>query len=380
MKAKNILFVTHDASRTGAPILLLNLAGLLRDNGYDISFIINRPPYDLLQDFQRFPVTLAMPDAIVYDRWNFVKKKARTLAGLSPYSAGRLGAALQCADLVISNTITNGDILPVIRQKFSGPIVSYVHELAAATKTFTNEKDLQSLLQSSDGFLVPSEAVRSHLLSNLQLDARNIQLLHYYIPSPAQPRATAGLPVFTVGGAGTLDWRKGPDLFVQLAKMIFMKGPDARIRFSWKGAYEGEDLRRLMEEVSNSGLGGKVEFLTADSEMESFYNTLDLFALTSREDPYPLVVLEAAAAAKPTVCFASAGGAPEFIQASNAGAAVPYLDIEAMADRVLSYYRNRAELQETGQRARKHLIQTHANPAYILRQFESVFDSYSIKK
>ena len=55
--------------------------------------------------------------------------------------------------------------------------------------------------------------------------------------------------------------------------------------------------------------------------------------LTSREDPYPLVCLEAAAVAKPIVCFAGAGGMPEFVE-EDCGFVVPYLDIMAMADRV----------------------------------------------
>jgi glycosyltransferase involved in cell wall biosynthesis len=54
---------------------------------------------------------------------------------------------------------------------------------------------------------------------------------------------------------------------------------------------------------------------------------MDAFALTSREDPFPLVMLEAGMHGLPTVCFESSGGGPEFI-GEDAGCAVPYLDLE----------------------------------------------------
>jgi hypothetical protein len=55
--------------------------------------------------------------------------------------------------------------------------------------------------------------------------------------------------------------------------------------------------------------------------------------LLSTEDPYPLVVLEAAALGKPIVCFAGSGGAPEFVE-NDCGFVVPYLDLEAVAERI----------------------------------------------
>ena len=59
-------------------------------------------------------------------------------------------------------------------------------------------------------------------------------------------------------------------------------------------------------------------------------NACDLFCLPSREDPFPLVMLEAGALGKPMVCFDGAGGAKEFA-ARGAGIVVPYLDVPAMA-------------------------------------------------
>jgi glycosyltransferase involved in cell wall biosynthesis len=58
-----------------------------------------------------------------------------------------------------------------------------------------------------------------------------------------------------------------------------------------------------------------------------YLSVFDIFALTSREDPYPLVVLEAALLQKPMVCFEKAGGAQDLIE-TDAGLIVPYLSLK----------------------------------------------------
>src|SRR3954464_14858749 len=68
----------------------------------------------------------------------------------------------------------------------------------------------------------------------------------------------------------------------------------------------------------------------------SFFQSLSLFLLPSREDSWPLVMLEAAAAGVPIVCFQRSGGAEAFV-ANGGGTAVAYLDVEAMAQAAVRY-------------------------------------------
>ena len=85
----------------------------------------------------------------------------------------------------------------------------------------------------------------------------------------------------------------------------------------------------------------------------------DIFALTSREDPYPLVVLEAALLQKPMVCFENAGGAQDLIE-TDAGIIVPYLSLNAMANAIVSIKENPECRLQMGQIARKKVLQRHA--------------------
>jgi glycosyltransferase involved in cell wall biosynthesis len=87
-------------------------------------------------------------------------------------------------------------------------------------------------------------------------------------------------------------------------------------------------------------------------------NLFDVFTLTSREDPYPAVVLEAAALGKPIVCFQQSGGAPEFVE-GDCGFVVPYLDVEAMAGRIAELLDDDDLRTRLGEAARRKVGMQH---------------------
>jgi glycosyltransferase involved in cell wall biosynthesis len=65
-----------------------------------------------------------------------------------------------------------------------------------------------------------------------------------------------------------------------------------------------------------------------------------VFALTSREDPFPLVALEAASMEKPIIFFENAGGIPELFTNDKGGMQVSFGNIEEMALAILYLYDN----------------------------------------
>lgn len=375
-KSPTILIISHDATRTGAPILLINLARLLKEQGYKIEFLLKRGG-ELVDEFK------SIGHCYIY----YVSKGSNLISRITNKITGSHVSHLDIRALnwkdylfVLSNTITNGDILPVIRENYKGKIVSYIHELEMAASFFTTPNDVERLLSSTDHFLTPSYAVKNFLIKKFGLNPGNVEILSYYIPGFSGHDKRATKPSlednnFIVGAAGTPDWRKSPDLFVLVAATVFRKLPDAAIKFIWKGvsatAFQTE-TERLRFDVRKLHLEEKVLFEPSSGEMSEFYGSLDLFLLTSREDPYPLVVLEAAAASVPAICFIESGGAIEFIESSNGGSGVPYLNIEAMADEIIYYFKNSQQVNEKGNNAKLQLEQTHQNKNFIIGQFENI--------
>lgn len=375
MLAKNsknrLLFLSHDDTRTGAPILLLNLARVLKKSNYrlQIDFLIKKTYGELLPDFKREGKVFSFelkPNKFflkrIIDKSKEIEKILRALALNENY------------DFILLNTITNGDIISVIKKNFNGPIVTYVHELQMASSHFSSAEYVSNVINCSDLFFVPSEAVRDFLVNTYDIADSRIRKLPYFIPPVKfekmckEKDVTA---VFTIGGCGTLDWRKGVDVFLIIALRFFTVFKGNNIKFKWKGAKKSIEYDRIIYELKKSGLEGKVEFLPVDDNVNSFFEDIDLFILPSREDPFPLVVLEAAAHGVPTVCFHSAGGAEEFV-CDDAGVVVNFLDIEAIVGCIISYLNDNIKLKKHGKKAFEKVLENHSEKVVV----ESFFSAF----
>ena len=82
------------------------------------------------------------------------------------------------------------------------------------------------------------------------------------------------------------------------------------------------------------GLQDRILFAGQQDSVLDYYLAADVFLLTPREDPFPLVNLEALARGLPVIAFADAGGAQEALD-GGVGIVVPYLDTAEMTRAVV---------------------------------------------
>jgi glycosyltransferase involved in cell wall biosynthesis len=123
------------------------------------------------------------------------------------------------------------------------------------------------------------------------------------------------------------------------------------VRFLWVGGKRGTpDFLRFEHDLRFCGLTEAVTVVETCPNPLDYFCAMDLFALTSREDPFPLVMLEAGSVGLPVVCFESSGGAREFVE-KDAGLIAPYLDTAAMADHILTLAREPGLRREMGANA-----------------------------
>lgn len=364
-----IAFISSDTTRTGATILLLRLITLLRSSGFQTSVVIRTDNGPLAEDFA------AQADKVlVYRQKN---EGALSLAKRKMFrGTGRgFGGAFDGADLIINNTVGNGILLHSLRQRYPTPIASYVHELDTMARMHTDAQSVEYTMKYSNMFLVPSKAVADFLVREFKIEKSKIHALDYYIPSNERAKRQQRTGPLVIGGCGTVDWRKGFDLFIQTALYVTRNFKDVECRFVWKGAdLNSNSVKHVGHELIRAGLPGLVEFAGSDANMRSFYQSLDVFLLTSREDPYPLVVLEAAAEQVPTVCFENSGGAPEFILPDR-GQVVPYVDVARMAEAVRRYALDRSLLNSHGSNADKEVSEKHSRSSRIVQQLKGIMNA-----
>jgi glycosyltransferase involved in cell wall biosynthesis len=373
---KKVLFVAHEADRSGAPIALLRLLRWLRDaSALEFEILLMRG--GALESAFR---ALA-PLEVIHPRLRPSLNPLRKLA--NRYRASRLRrwrclrrvrARAKRGDLglVFFNSVATADLFARLAP-LPAPIVVYVHECQSAMQALGLER-VSALCRRADEIFAVSRAVARDLrLLDGGLSER-IQIVPGCVPTPAASsaagggmRASLGIPrdAVVVGGAGPLGWCKGTDLFVQLARSVAERDPGGSVRFVWFGDVpDAVERPRLQHDLDRLGLGSRVHFAGPTETPEHFYADLDLFALTSREDAFPLVCLEAAQRGLPVLCFEGGGGAPELID-KETGAVVPYLDVAAMAEAVLALAARPDERRRRGAQAAQRVARDHTPDAVL---------------
>lgn len=349
---KRILFISHDASRTGAPIVLLNFLRWFRDHTHFPFLILLREDGELKPEFE------AIAPVIVLNHGGF--------------SEETIAEQLEIYDisLIYSNTVVNGMLLKALAH-LQCPIISHIHELEQTIRYYVDLTFFQWVEQYTTQYIVASEAVRDNLRDNHGIAAEKLNVIYEFIPTRSdsidqtklRQALCAELEIpenaFIVGGGGTIEWRKGIDVFVQLLRTLHQKRLGTPIYFLWVGGPTDSVLfHSIANDIKLLGLEPYIHFVGVQPDPLNYFAACDVFALVSREDPFPLVCLEAASLGKPIVCFDAAGGMKEFVE-EDCGFILPYLNTEAMAERILQLIDSPELRDRLGQQARRKVEGHH---------------------
>ena len=203
------------------------------------------------------------------------------------------------------------------------------------------------VLALTDRFIAVSEAVRDNLIRRHAVPAERIDVIHGACAAARVARDDAGAlrarlglseGAFVVAACGTQEYHKGVDLFIQLARHCVHELGQRQMHFCWIGAcVTHESHVDYKVEVERLELADHLHFVGPLEQTAPAFADCDVFALTSREDSFPLVMLEAARQGVPVVCFRDSGGATEFVD-DEIGVTVPMLDIAAFAHAVVALH------------------------------------------
>lgn len=362
--AGTILFIGCDGFLAGSQVVLLNILKWLHSHTTLELKIILIAGGELLPEYAKYgPVVvwqeLAMqiPDA----------KKRRE------HIASQFGKV----DLVYGNTIVAAKIYEEL-EFFGAPFLSHIHELEKSIRAYTEPKTIEKFQKITSEFIACSPPVAANLIENHQANSARMHTVNAFIENrpPATESAKTilrrklGLPEkeFLVVGCGTIYWRKGVDLFVETAVKLKESGAK-KIRFLWIGDHYWDfdpQSRALMPwksieaKIQKHGLEEIIEFPGVKPNAREYFAAADVFYLPSREDPFPLVCLEAAQCGTPVVCFDEAGGMPDFVE-SDAGVVVPHLDVAAAAAAIKQLQDNSTLRDQLGQDAASKLSRLHTD-------------------
>lgn len=379
MPYKRIVFLTHDASLTGAPILLLNLIKLLKTSAEtEFEIILVRGGGDLESDFRKLGKVYVLKHSNYGKRSSELLKLIDFLILQIRYIP--VYFAIAKSDLIFNNTIANGRVLKKL-SFLRKPVASYLHEMKNTIDSFQKNNDSALSFKYSNLFFSPSGSVTEHLKTYFGVESTRIFPLDYYfahkrVDFPASRKADAKRHIadkynvdpgqFWVVGMGTATERKGIDKFVEVCYKVSSKVES--ITFFWIGEFLDLSYQaKIKSMISSYGIEKKLIFTGKLPNNPALLLPFDLFALTSREDPYPLVVLEAAYNRIPSICFAHSGGIVDFVE-NDAGWIVNDFSNEEMCQIILETNFDRKLIEQKGYRAYDKVNEKHSDGERILIQ------------
>jgi len=252
-----------------------------------------------------------------------------------------------------------------LKERIGIKFICNIHELEFA-HFYMQHQNYSAALPKADWLMMGSHAVKNYYLNNFSVDKNKVSVIYDFIAdeNPASPtladiRKIYNIPATAkiVGGMGSLDWRKGYDVFTYVARQVLEHSPDTY--FIWVGGKKTSAAYLIFErEVRLLGLSSRVILTGEQADIQSYYHAFDVFLLTSREDPFPLVCLESAMANTPIICFENSGGMPEFVR-DDAGYVVDYMNIDQMAEKTLFLLKNEKLCQQMGTIGRERALNNH---------------------
>ena len=298
--AGRILLVGHDAYRHGAQMLLLNIAKIYRRQfGMDVVIVL-KDAGPLLSEYERVAQT------------HVLSKMGR--CGLQ-----KIIARSQCS-AAICNTSVTGDLVPQLRQA-GLRVLSLVHEMPSLIQDYQLESCVQNIATKAHHVVFPAQTVKDGFKQFIETFLAKVVIrpqgvykaINFDKLAREDIRSELGIATHDkmVIGVGYADLRKGFDLFMDTARRLMRRG--SNIHFVWVGALSADMQRWIQTDFSNQQDRSqqdrsRLHIVGFTDRVADYYSAADCLYLSSREDPYPTVALEAMNVGIPVITYRGTTG------------------------------------------------------------------------
>lgn len=310
-----IILLGHDCFRAGSQMLLLNIGIVFKNMKVDIHYVL-LDKGSLLSQYESIAPVTVMND--LKDIENLLYKLKQ-----------------DGFQTVLSNTVVTGHAVKIFK-KAGFYVCSLIHELPSVivprlVDHYKQIRDYSDVVIFPNNYVIREVEkccgttkneylIRSQgIYKSITLDPNARSLVRKALNLKNDDRI-----VINVGYGYA---RKGLDLFLKTASTV---SKEKNIHFMWLGDVDKRYFENLPEKnIPNFHL------IPFTENVELYLNASDLFFLSSREDPFPSVVLEALMAGLPVLSFNSGGGYVELLQDPKLGRTCEYLDLKSANDEIL---------------------------------------------
>jgi len=346
---ETIVFVSHESSASGAPLLGYNIVLKLQEK-YNIIHIvlakksIHEAFLELCEE-----MLVDIQDNIWMQSYVYLKQLLEK-------------RSIKC---IVANSVVTSDLISVAKE-LKIPSVLLVHEFSNYVKP---KGTVANTVLLADKVIVPATIIQNSIQNEFLalFNSKEVPANIFIQPQGKLPfipeghgknesadailkklHVTQRDKTKIIVGSGWVQPRKGVDLFVATAKYI-KQNYKGVCKFVWVGdGFDPEgDLAYsvwLQREIEYSGLEDDFIFLEHQKNLDTVFSIADVFCLTSRMDPFPNVVIDALGHNLHIACFKDASGSVEFLETHEADyTLVDYIDTYAMAQKLIQYFHTAAQ-------------------------------------
>jgi glycosyltransferase involved in cell wall biosynthesis len=358
MRKIKVLLLLHDLSPTGAPKVAASAFEHLK-NEIDLWTISYEggPLGSRLRALGRvqtlvafrWPGMPASPRAVLLFLWH------RFFSVLKARRWSRAVRRWQ-PDLIYINSVAG--LLAARRLTLpAAPVLLHVHELDSFLRPLSEHMP-ELFLGLPDRYVAVSQAVADALIERFGVSAGKVSVIPAFVEAFALPDLTPPVRAdsrLVVGGAGVISWVKGAQLWLLMAAEVKRRLGADQVRFVWVGIPDNEEGWQFHEMARKLHLTDDIEFVRFVLSPLEYFANFDIFTMTSWEETASLALLENMLLEKAVVCFAGAGGPPEF--AGPAGVIVDEFSPIALADAVCALAADPARRAALGRAARQRVLE-----------------------
>lgn len=324
-----ILLFSHDLSRSGAPILVLNLAKFLSQKMNYAVIVICLKDGELLDEFNKYSYVINLEQKEIYkiDSNYELKEIFGFLKDISVHKA-------------ILNTLGGALLIPYL-DKYGIKYIILIHELPDVINRIGWANIIGSLPQQfNNNVIFSSDYAFNTFIKEYKLDIEKHIYPQGCVLDDIELDVDAHRAALRISlaidhnakivlGAGKDFYRKGVDIFYEIANETHKSNPE--LYFVWCG-----DINELaVKELSKANQNSHIKFINFVDNCLSLFSSVDLFILTSREDPFPNVVLDSLFCGIPVLSYKDCGGSPELLQKIDDLLLVDKFDNEMFVERII---------------------------------------------
>lgn len=191
------------------------------------------------------------------------------------------------------------------------------------------QKVRQFELKHCDAYVVLTKRDKRNFENHFKIKTKLEQI---YNIAESQSQHKYDITSKTIISAGHIRKIKNFIVIPEIAKIVFAKHPD----WKWEiyGTPAGDEYERIKSKVDEYNLQNNVIFCGRSNNMTEVYKKSAMYVMTSLQEGFPMVLLEAKSNKLPLISFDIETGPDEIIQDGINGFLVKPYDIEEMAERI----------------------------------------------